>query len=78
MAADFGRIDPVRLQHWTVMDPAPEFIQLIDDPTLAAGILKAQVEFKRESMRAQMKAMDNYYENVGKMLDKVIEKGPSK
>jgi hypothetical protein len=78
MAADFGSIDLSKIRYWQVMDPAPEFMQLIDDPILVAGILRAQVEFRRESMRAQTKAMDNYYESVSKMLDKVIEKGPSK
>jgi hypothetical protein len=78
MAADFGSIDLSKIRYWQVMDPAPEFMQLIDDPILVAGVLRAQVEFRRESMRAQTKAMDNYYESVSKMLDKVIEKGPSK
>jgi hypothetical protein len=78
MAADFCGPDIGKIRYWQVMDPAPEFMQMIDDPRLVAGILKAQVEFRRESMRAQTKAMDTYYESVGKMLDKVIERGPSK
>lgn len=78
MAADFSALDLSKIKYWQVMDPAPEFMQMIDDPILVAGILKAQVEFKRESMRSQMKAMDSYYDSVGKMLDKVIQRGPSK
>jgi hypothetical protein len=78
MAADFGPIDLSRIRHWQVMDPAPEFMHMIDDPILVAGILKAQVEFRQESMRSQMKAFDNYYASVSKMLDKVIEKGHAK
>ena len=78
MAADFTAFDWSKIKHWQVMDPAPEFIQMIDDPVFAAGIMKAQVEFRRESMRSQMKAMEGYYDSVGKMLDKVIQKGPSK
>ena len=78
MAADFSALDLSKIKYWQVMDPAPEYMQMIDDPILVAGILKAQVEFRQESMRSQMKAMDSYCDSVGKMLDKVIEKGPSK
>ena len=78
MAADFSALDLSKIKYWQVMDPAPEFMHMIDDPILVAGILKAQVEFRQESMRSQMKAMDSYYDTVGKMLDKVIQKGPSK
>ena len=78
MAAEFSALDLSKIKYWQVMDPAPEFMHMIDDPILVAGILKAQVEFRKESMRSQMKAMDTYYESVGKMLDKVIEKGHAK
>jgi hypothetical protein len=78
VAADFSALDLSKIKYWQVMDPAPEFMQMIDDPILVAGILKAQVELKQESMRSQMKAFDNYYASVNKMLDKVIQKGPSK
>jgi hypothetical protein len=78
MNADLNRIDLSKLKHWQVMDPAPEIIQLIDDPILVADILKAQIEFKRHALKSEMQALDNYYEKVGKMLNKVTKKGMGK
>jgi hypothetical protein len=78
MSNDFSMVDLSRIRHWQVMDPAPEFLQMFDDQVLVARILKAQIEFKQDSIKSQMKAMDSYYGNVSKILDKVIKKGPAK
>ncbi len=73
MGVDFSMIDLSKLKHWQVMDPAPEFIQLLNDPVLIAQVIKVQADYKEQSIKLQTKALVEYYANVKRILDNFIE-----
>ena len=76
MSNDINKIDISKLKYWQVMDPAPEFLQVFDDPILVAKVFKAQAEFKRASIKTEMQNVANYYDSVVEIFDDFI--GPKK
>jgi hypothetical protein len=70
-------MDLGQIRHWQVIDPAPDFLKVLD-PVIVAQIYKAQIKVKQDFMKVELKIMNEYYGKVGRILDSVARKRPAK